>query len=81
MPTGKHQPALDVRYEISHQLCETKDSYGLTLTQKKSVVHFISNDNGQHIPLGDFDLVVGSEVVRLKHTASDPEWLVLSSNK
>jgi hypothetical protein len=30
--------------------------------------------------LGDYDLLVGEEILRLKHVASDPEWLVLSSD-
>jgi hypothetical protein len=79
VPVGKREPAIYVSYKISQQLVETKDSNGSSLRQK-AVVHSIAAEPGQHIGLGDFDLLVGEEIVRLKHIASDPEWLVLSSD-
>jgi len=79
VPTGKWEPSIDVSYRISQQLVETTDSNGSFLRQKP-VVHSIAAEAGQHIALGDFDLLVGDELVRLKHVANDPEWLVLSSN-
>ena len=79
VPTGKLGPAIYVSYKISQQLVETKDSNGSSLRQK-AVVHSIAAEPGQNIGLGDFDLLVGDDIVRLKHIASDPEWLVLSSD-
>jgi hypothetical protein len=79
VPTGKLGPALYVSYKISQQLVRTTDANGSFLRQK-AVVHSISAEPGQNIGLGDFDLIVGEEIVRLKHIASDPEWLVLSSD-
>jgi hypothetical protein len=79
VPTGKWEPSVAVSYQISQQLVETKEFNGSVLRQK-AVVHSIATETGQHIALGDFDLLVGNEIVRLKHVASDPEWLVLSSN-
>ena len=79
VPTGKRGPVVYVSYKISQQLVKTTDSNGSFLRQK-AVVHSIEAEVDQQIGLGDYDLLVGDEVVRLKHIASDPEWLVLSSN-
>jgi hypothetical protein len=79
VPTGKLGPAIYVSYKISQQLIRTTDSNGSFLRQK-AVVHSIDPEPGQSIELGDFDLIVGDEIVRLKHIASDPGWLVLSSD-
>jgi hypothetical protein len=79
VPTGKHEPAIYVSYKISRQMVESKDAKGSSLRQK-AVVHSIAAEPGQNIGLGDFDLLIGDEVVRLKHIESDPEWLVLSSD-
>jgi hypothetical protein len=76
VPTGKHAPCIDVRYRITQQPDATNGPF----VRQKVVVHSIAAEAGQHIALGDFDLLVGDKVVRLKHTASDPEWLILSSN-
>jgi hypothetical protein len=58
---------------------ETTNSNGSFLRQK-AIVHSIDAEVGQQIALGDYDLLVGDEIVRLKHISGDPEWLVLSSN-
>ena len=79
VPTGKHAPAMDVRYEISLQSFEVKDENGSFLRQK-AIVHSIAEVAGRQIDLGDFDLLVGDQLVRLKHVANEPEWLVLSSS-
>jgi hypothetical protein len=79
VPTDKREPAIYVSYKISQQLVQTKDSNGSFLRQK-AIVHSISAEAGQQIGLGDFDLLVGDDVVRLKHVASEPEWLVLSAD-
>ena len=76
----KHAPALGVDYEISHYIAETKISDGVVIKHKRAAVQFITENNCQLIPLGDFDLVIGDEIVRLKHIVDDPEWLVLSSD-
>jgi hypothetical protein len=79
VPTGKRGPVTYVSYKISHQLVETTNANGSFLRQK-AIVHSIDAEVGQHIGLGDYDLLVGDEIVRLKHVAGDPAWLVLSSN-
>jgi hypothetical protein len=79
VPTGKRGPGIYVSYKISQQLVETRDANGSFL-RKKAVVHSIDAEAGQDIGLGDYDLLVGDEIVRLKRIASDPEWLILSSN-
>jgi hypothetical protein len=73
-------PALGVDYEISHYIAETRMSDGVVIKHKRAAVQFLIENNGQPIPLGDFDLVIGNEIVRLKHIVDDPEWLVLSSD-
>lgn len=78
VPTGKHEPTFDVTYDISHEVAKVKTIYGEPTKRVKAVVHYIASNNGQAIPPGDFDLLVGSEILRLKHLPSDPEWLVLS---
>lgn len=79
VPTGKGAPCIDVNYQISRQLVETTESNS-PFVRSKAVVHSIAAEAGQHIELGDFDLLVDNKIVRLKHVANDPEWLVLSSN-
>jgi hypothetical protein len=79
VPTGKSTPSLDVNYEIIHRFLDTNLLNGLATSRKTAVVRSISCDNGQAVPLGDFDLLVDEEIIRLKHISSDPEWLVLSS--
>ena len=78
VPTGKQSPKLGVDFVMSHYDAEGKIINGSPVISRKTSVHFISNDKGQPIPLGDFDLVMGNKMVRLKHIAG--EWLVLSSN-
>ncbi len=80
VPTGKSAPSLDVKYEIFHRFLESNLLNGLVTSRKMAVVRSISCDNGQAVPLGDFDLLFDKEIIRLKHISSDPEWLVLSSN-
>ena len=79
MPTGKGGPAIYVSYKISRQFVEAQDSKG-SFRRQKAVVDSIAAEAGQHIELGDFDLLVGEDVLRLKHIDSDPEWLILSSD-
>jgi hypothetical protein len=79
VPSGKLGPVTYVSYKISLQMVQTTDSNGSFLRQK-ATVHAITAEAGQHIGLGDFDLLVGDDIVRLKHIAGDPEWLVLSSD-
>ena len=79
VPTGKRGPVTYVSYKIGHQLVETTNSNGSFLRQK-AIVHSIDAEVGQPIGLGDYDLIVGDEIVRLKHVADDPAWLILSSN-
>jgi hypothetical protein len=79
VPAGKRGPVTYVSYKISHQLVETTNSNGSFLRQK-AIVHSIDAEVGQQIGLGDYDLLVGEEIVRLKHVDDDPAWLVLSSN-
>jgi hypothetical protein len=79
MPTGKPGPVIYVSYKISHQLVETTSSNGSFLRQK-AVVHSIDAEVDQPIGLGDYDLLIGDEIIRLKHIADDPAWLILSSN-
>ena len=79
VPTGKHAPAIDVHYQITLQLVEMKEAHGSFLRQK-AIVHSIAEVAGRHIDLGDFDLLIGDQLVRLKHVESEPAWLVLSSS-
>ena len=79
VPTGTREPGIYVSYKISQQLVEANGASGSFL-RKKAVVHSIAAEAGHDIALGDYDLVVGREILRLKHIASDPEWLVLSSD-
>jgi hypothetical protein len=79
VPTGKPGPAIYVSYKMSQQQVKAADSLGGSL-REKAVVHSIEAGPGQKIALGDFDLLVGEEILRLKHIDTEPEWLVLSSD-
>jgi hypothetical protein len=79
VPTGKGGPVVNVSYQISQHPVEIVSANGAFLRQK-AIVHSIADETGQLIALGDFDLLVGNEILRLKHIAKEPEWLVLSSN-
>jgi hypothetical protein len=79
VPTGKRGPVVYVSYKISQQLVRATDDNGSFMRQK-TVVHSIDTEADQQLGLGDYDLLVGEEILRLKHIAGDPEWLVLSSN-
>jgi hypothetical protein len=78
VPSGKRAPAISVSFQISQQMVQARDGDGAL--RPRPVVHSIAAVAGQPIELGDFDLFVGKELVRLKHVANEPEWLVLSSN-
>ena len=78
-PTGKHYPEIIVRAAISHEEMNIEWPNGVMIKQKKSVVHSITPQNGEVLAPGDFDLVMGSELLRLKKLPNSPEWLVLSS--
>ncbi len=80
VPTGKSEPVRGVKYAITHEVMELNGPGNQTLKQQQAIVKQISCLSGERLPLGDFDLVVGSEFIRLKHISQDPEWLVLSSN-
>jgi hypothetical protein len=79
LPSRKHSPAIGVKYEITHFIAEMKESNGMPVRQNRAAVRSLSDDKGQPIPLGDFDLIINDEIIRLKHVDDDPEWLVLSS--
>jgi hypothetical protein len=78
VPSGKRAPAINVSFKISQQMVQTRD--GNCALRPRPIVQSVAAEAGQPIGLGDFDLLVGKELVRLKHVANDPEWLVLSSN-
>ena len=80
VPTGKMGPALNVNYDIDHVTAEQPNALGPPVKGKRARVHSITCENGQPIPLGDCDLLVENEILRLRHTADNPEWLVLSSD-
>ena len=71
VPTGKSEPKIDVAYDISHRATET-----CSLPE----VHEIASLKGEKLPYGDCDLLVGSEILRLRHCDHGPEWLVLSTD-
>ena len=73
LPTRKNFPA-PRRARLRGPLAITE------FQEAKTVVHSIDAEADQKIGLGDYDLLVGDEVLRLKHIAGDPEWLILSSN-
>ncbi|MDQ2840087.1 MAG: hypothetical protein M3Y72_03425 [Acidobacteriota bacterium] len=79
VPAGKVEPSFDVSYEISHVFYETSEPGSQPIEPKKAVVRFTACDPAQQIPIGDFDLLVDDEILRLKHTDGDPEWVILSS--
>ena len=78
VPTGKNYPEIVVRAAISHELLE--NTIGSEKSQqKKVVVHSVIPQNGDVLPAGDFDLVIGGKLLRLKKVPNSAEWLVLSS--
>ena len=80
VPTGKVEPALNVNYDIDHVFSELPNAFGRPVNRKQALVRSITCENGQPIPLGDCDLLVDKEILRLRHTTDNPEWLVLSSD-
>jgi hypothetical protein len=79
VPTGKHAPCFGVRYEISHNVTNVVKSNGIAVKVETASAQIATLDSNHAIPLGDFDLIVNDEIIRLKHVSDDPEWLVLSS--
>jgi hypothetical protein len=78
--TGHSEPLLDVRYDISHAFAERRGPNGEQLSQTKAIVHSIAADGDAELPPGDFDLLAGGELLRVKHLPQNSGWLVLSSN-
>ena len=78
VPTGKSEPRIDVEYDISHSLVKTDAPSGEVTEWSVPVVHQIVSVNGSQLPWGDCDLVVGNEILRLRHSERGTEWLVLS---
>jgi hypothetical protein len=77
--SDRRVPTVSVVYEISHHQSGSGRPNGLSVVQKVASVRIVDAEDGKSFPLGDYDLLVGSEIVRLKHVAEDPKWLVLSS--
>ena len=78
IPTGKTYPETGVRVSMSHEVLDNAVG-GQKLQQKKTIVHSVVPLNGGILPAGDFDLVMGSQLLRLKKLPGQSEWLVLSS--
>ena len=77
--TGKSEPRIDVAYDIAHEPVKTQDSEGAAAQCSVPIVHSITPlKEGETLPLGDCDLVIDNELLRLRHRAQHPEWLVLS---
>jgi len=71
--TGVSDPKIDVNYKLSHKVVETD---GVSCSVPR--VHWIASTKGEPLPIGDCDLIVGNEILRLRHCSKDPEWIVLS---
>ena len=80
LPTGKTAPERKVQFTMSHKIEEHSASASQRMQHTQPIVHQISCEDGQSLPPGDYDLIVGETLIRLKHKAGNPEWLVLSSN-
>ncbi len=78
VPTGKTYPQTGVRVAISHEVLENSVG-GQHLKQNKTIIHSVTPQNGEVLQSGDFDLVMGDQLIRLKKLANSPEWVVLSS--
>jgi hypothetical protein len=78
--TGYSEPLLDVSYDISHAFAERRGANGERVSQTQATVHSIAADCGAELPAGDFDLLAGGELLRVKHLPQNSGWLVLSSN-
>jgi hypothetical protein len=71
VPTGKSEPEIDVTFDIWHRSLEN-----CSVTE----VNEIASLKGEKLPYGDCDLLVGTEILRLRHCDHGPEWLVLSTD-
>ena len=80
VPTGKSDPAWEVSFDIRHEEVETKSPDDQAVKRRIAIVRLICCRDGQPIPAGDWDLLIGDHLLRLRHRTADPEWLVLSSN-
>jgi hypothetical protein len=69
--TGRSEPKIDVRYDITHKSVD-----GCNIPEIQGLV----SSNGETLPYGDCDLVVGSEILRLRHCDHGLEWLVLCTD-
>jgi hypothetical protein len=78
VPTGKSGPMIDVVYDISHKRMKTDAPSGQVTEGSVTVINHIVSASGETLPWGDCDLVVGEEILRLRHCETGPEWLVLS---
>jgi hypothetical protein len=66
--TGRSQPRFDVSYKVSSP------------TSRRPIIDSVQSDDGRQLPMGDWDLIVGRQLIRLRHSEQQPEWLVLSSS-
>jgi hypothetical protein len=78
--TGKSGPTFKVSFDIRRIPRNIRDPRGKELTRSLAIIHSITGEDGTELPFGDFDLLGGSEFLRLRHSRGNPEWLVLSSN-
>ena len=79
VPTGKSEPRIDVEYDIGHKPIQTQESKAPVPRFSMPIVHSITPLNeGETLPMGECDLLIGDELLRLRHREQHPEWLVLS---
>ena len=71
--TGVSDPKIAVNYKLSHKVVEIN---GVCCSVPR--VHLIASAKGEQLPIGDCGLIVGNEILRLRHCSADPEWIVLS---
>ena len=77
-PTGDTYPVTDVLVSVSHEVLDNAVG-NQKMQQKKTVIHSITALNGDSVPPGEFDLLIGNQLIRLKKMADSQEWVVLST--
>ena len=79
VPTGYSGPAVTVSFVISFSTKEIANPSGKPVRQNLTKIHSITPLKGAQVPPGDYDLIVGKDLLRVRRNLGNPEWIVLSN--
>jgi hypothetical protein len=78
--TGRSSPRFVVDYKIGFASGQRQGTREPLANPRRPFIDSVESEDGQELPMGDCDLIVGKQLIRVRHSDRDPEWLILSSN-